>query len=248
MDKFIRTRQLVGEKAFAILRTKKVTVIGLGAVGGYALEGLARAGIEEFRLIDFDRIEASNINRQILALETSIGRKKTELAAERVKAINSSCKVEVLELFCRGQNLQQILDPIPDLVVDAIDSLNPKTELLQTASRQNIPIISSMGAALRTKPETITCGDLFRSKGCPLARHLRRRLRRRGIVKGISCVYSTEAIAFDFSQQQPEEVEGLGRARNILGSLPTITGIFGLTIANRAILHLTGIKPLNYNT
>lgn len=245
MDRFTRTRQLLGEDAFSRLQEQRVTIVGLGAVGGYVLEGLSRAGVKQLRLIDFDRVEPSNINRQLLALESTIGQPKTTLAAERVRAINSGCQVETLDIFCREENIAQILSPAPDLLIDAIDSLNPKTQLLQAAAEQQIPVISSMGAALRTDPATITSGDLFSSKGCPLARHVRRRLRRRGITRGISCVYSTEEVALEFNNQQSQEIEGKGRSRNILGSLPTITGIFGLIIANMAILHLTGIQPLD---
>lgn len=245
MNRFIRTEQLLGKEAFTLLTTKHVTIVGLGAVGGYVVEGLARAGIGHLTLIDFDRLEVSNINRQLLAQETTLGRHKTEVAAERVLAINSRCEVETMELFCRQENLMQIATPQPDLIVDAIDSLNPKTQLLQMAVEHHIPVISSMGAALRTDPAQITSGDLFSTSGCPLARHVRRRLRRRGITKGIDCVYSTEKIINNFGDQKPEEFTEVGRKRNVLGSLPTIPGIFGLTIANMTILHLAGISPLN---
>lgn len=245
MDRFIRTIRLLGEERFQLLQGKMVTVVGLGAVGGYAVEGLARAGVSRLRLVDFDTIQPSNLNRQILALETTLGRPKAEVARERVLAINSDCRVEALQLFAGEDSLGQILDPEPDLLIDAIDSLNPKTQLLQEAYRRGIPVISSMGAALRTDPSLIRTGDLFATSGCPLAKHLRKRLRKRGVGEGIACVYSTEKIDFDY--QLPED-EGKacqtpdadrGRQRNVLGSLPTITGIFGLTIANLAIMRLS---------
>jgi len=245
MDRFIRTRQLLGEERFSVLQSKSVTLVGLGAVGGYALEGLARAGIENFRLVDFDTVQPSNINRQLLALETTLGQPKVELAKKRVLSINSGCKVEALSLFASEESLDQILEPAPDLLIDAIDSLNPKTQLLHGAHSRNIPTISSMGAALRTDPSRITTGDLFDTHNCPLARHIRKRLRRRGIEKGIFCVYSTEKIEYSYERPQQEEKTGetphsdRGRERNVLGSLPTITGIFGLIIANHAILQLS---------
>lgn len=244
MDRFIRTIRLLGEERFQLLQEKMVTVVGLGAVGGYVVEGLTRAGVSRLRLVDFDTIQASNLNRQILALETTLGRPKAEVAGERVLAINSGCRVEPLQLFAGEDSLAEILAPEPDLLIDAIDSLNPKTQLLQEAYQRRIPIISSMGAALRTDPTLIRSGDLFATSGCPLAKHLRKRLRKRGVGEGITCVYSTERIDFDY--QLPEE-EGKacetayadrGRQRNVLGSLPTITGIFGLTIANLAIMRL----------
>ncbi len=248
MDRFIRTERLLGEERFQRLQSKLVTVVGLGAVGGYVVEGLVRAGVNRLRLVDFDTIQPSNLNRQILALESTLGRPKAEVARERVLAINSDCAVEALPLFAGEESLDQIFDPEPDLLIDAIDSLNPKTQLLHGAYIRNIPTISSMGAALRSDPSQIRSGDIFSSSNCPLAKHLRKRLRRRGVGKGISCVYSIEKINFDY--QPPEEETAIGdtphsdrgRQRNVLGSLPTITGIFGLTIANQAIMQLSGRK------
>lgn len=245
MDRFIRTQRMLGQERFQRLQATKVTVVGLGAVGGYVVEGLVRAGVQNIRLIDFDTIQPSNLNRQILALETTIGRPKAEVARERVLAINSDCRVESLQLFAGDETLDEILDPEPDLLIDAIDSLNPKTGLLYTAWVRKIPTISSMGAALRTDPTLIRCGDLFSTTNCPLAKHVRKRLRRRGVESGIFCVYSIEKIEFDYHKPEDESqvgetpFSGRGRRRNVLGSLPTITGIFGLTIANQAIMQLT---------
>ncbi|MFW2368293.1 MAG: ThiF family adenylyltransferase [Desulforhopalus sp.] len=244
MQRFIRTQRLLGNSRFRKLQSKTITVVGLGAVGGYVVEGLVRAGVNNLRLIDFDTIQPSNLNRQILALETTIGRSKAEVAKERVLAINSGCKVDSLQIFAGDETLDKILEPEPDLLIDAIDSLNPKTGLLHGAWVRGIPIISSMGAALRTDPTLIRSGDLFSTSNCPLAKHLRKRLRRRGINSGISCVYSVEKIDYDYQVPEDESTVGdtpfsdRGRKRNVLGSLPTITGIFGLTIANQAIMQL----------
>ena len=222
-----------------------MTVVGLGAVGGYALEGLVRAGIRHLRIIDHDTVQPSNINRQLLALETTIGRPKAEVARERVLAINSECRVEAMQLFAGEETLEQILEPRPDLLIDAIDSLNPKTQLLHGAYLSKIPVISSMGAALRTDPTLIRTGDLFETMNCPLAKHLRKRLRNRGVGEGIACVYSLEQVDFNYEMPSDDPVVGdtpyadRGRRRNILGSLPTVTGIFGLTIANQAIMRLS---------
>jgi len=245
MDRFIRTQRLLGEERFRLLQSKMVTVVGLGAVGGYAVEGLVRAGISRLRLIDYDTIQPSNLNRQILALESTLGRPKAEVARERVLAINSACRIEALQLFAGAETLDQILDPKPDLLIDAIDSLNPKTQLLHAAYLRNIPTLSSMGAALRTDPTLIRTGDLFATSGCPLAKHLRKRLRKRGVGEGIACVYSNEKIDFEYQLPEDEAKVGetpwadRGRRRNVLGSLPTITGIFGLMIANLAIMRLS---------
>ncbi len=243
MERFIRTEKMLGKKRFAELQSKRVTIVGLGAVGGYVLEGLIRSGVRSFCLCDFDTIQPSNINRQILALETTLGKSKVHLARARALAINSDADVHALEVFAAEETLHQILQPRPDLLIDAIDSLNPKTQLLHGAYTQEIPIISSMGAALRTDPTQIRSGDLFSTTNCPLARLVRKRLRRRGVGKGISCVYSTEKINFEYEQEASDETptpfSDRGRPRNILGSLPTVTGIFGLTIANLAIMQLS---------
>jgi len=255
MERFARTKRLLGEEKFQLLQSRAVTIVGLGAVGGYVVEGLVRAGIQNLRVVDFDTIQPSNLNRQIIALETTIGLPKALVTRERIVAINSECTVEAMQLFAGEETLEQILSPKPDLLIDAIDSLNPKTQLLHRAYMEKIPTISSMGAALRTDPALIRSGDLFDTKSCPLAKHLRKRLRKRGVGNGITCVYSTEKIHFDYKGQEEVAEEPAvgetpfsdrGRKRNILGSLPTITGIFGLTIANMAILQLsqhTEVKP-----
>ncbi|MDJ0622657.1 MAG: tRNA threonylcarbamoyladenosine dehydratase [Desulfocapsaceae bacterium] len=240
--RYTRIIQLLGKEKFARLQRGRVTIVGLGAVGGHALEALARAGVGSFRLVDFDVLQPSNINRQILALTTNLNRSKVEVARERVLAINPDCKVETMAAFAAEDTTEKILQPPPDLLIDAIDSLNPKTQLLVAAYGYGIPTISSMGAALRTDPTQIQYGDIFDSRNCPLAKHLRKRLRRRQIGRGIFCVYSTEKVDFDYQQsEEPDNATPFadrGRQRNVLGSLPTLTGIFGLYIANQAILRL----------
>lgn len=245
-ERFSRIIQLVGEVSFIRLQQSRVTIVGLGAVGGYVMEGLARAGVGCLRLVDFDIVQPSNINRQILALHDTVGRSKVDLARQRIGQINPSCVVEAMERFASEDTMAEILRPAPDLLIDAIDSLNPKVQVLVAAYQAGVPIISSMGAALRTDPTKIRYGDVFQSSNCPLARHVRKRLRRRGIDSGIPCVYSSEKV--DFEYRMPEEKDcatihsSRGRRRNVLGSLPTLTGIFGLYIANQAILQLTAAE------
>jgi tRNA A37 threonylcarbamoyladenosine dehydratase len=245
MERFSRIQSFLGEEGFQKLQRSFITIIGIGAVGGHVAEGLARAGIGRLRLIDFDVIQPSNINRQIMALETTLGRPKVEVARERIAAINPRCQLEALQLFADDSSMEQILAPAPDILVDAIDSLNPKTQLLTAAHRRQIQIISSMGAALRSDPTKIQIADLMDTRSCPLARRLRQRLRRSGIERGITCVFSTEPVTFHYDK--PEEIlpgndtpyADRGRQRRSLGSLPTLTGIFGLVIANAVILRLT---------
>ncbi len=246
--RFSRTISLIGNERFARLQQSSVTVVGLGAVGGYVVEGLARAGVGSLRLVDCDTLETTNINRQLFALESTLGQHKTTTARERVFDINPECNVRLDPVFATTDNIASLLTPTPDLLIDAIDALNPKVQLLASAWRQGIPTLSSMGAALRTDPSKIHCGDVFDSTGCPLARHIRKRLRRQNVGRGIRCVYSNEEVQFNYSLDEEEYSSSTdstrGRSRHTLGSLPTITGIFGLLLANEAIMQLSTEKPV----
>ena len=242
MHRFTRTRLLVGEEAFARLSAAHVAVIGLGAVGGYAVEGLARAGIGKLTIVDFDTIQLSNINRQLYALESTIGQAKSAVAGSRVLEINPSCEVRPMQLFADSTSILAVLEEKPDILIDAIDSLNPKIQVMTASFNHGVPTLSSMGAALRTDPSQIRIDDISRTKNCPLARRVRKRLRGNNIEKGITCVYSTETVSFDYRppEKQSEQFpcSDRGRTRRTLGSLPTLTAIFGLMLANEAIMQL----------
>jgi len=244
-EQFRRIELLLGKESMARLHNAFVVVVGLGAVGGFAVEALARSGVGRLRLVDYDVVKPSNINRQILALWETVDRKKCELAAQRVRAISPDCRVEPLDLFVHTDTLDTVLDGHPDVVIDAIDSLNPKTELLAELTRRNQTAVSSMGAALRTDPTRIRVAPLAEITHCPLAAALRKRLRRRGLEPGFPCVYSDEPIrdanknAFVPPELSEPNYYNQGRKRATLGSLPTVTGIFGLTVANMAIQLIT---------
>lgn len=238
---FQRIALLVGEEGLARLQAAHVAVIGLGAVGSYATEALARAGVGRLRLVDFDVIGESNLNRQLYALHSTIGQPKAELAKARVLDINPDCQVEALRVFVHTDTMDQVLAGPPDLVVDAIDSYNPKLELLCALTQRGIPAISSMGAALRTDPAHIKIGHIHGTSICPLARQLRKGLRQRGVTTGIPCVYSDEPVDTSCIQEPDENEERVvdrGRHRRAMGSLPTMTGIFGLMVANLALKRL----------
>ena len=187
--RFARTQMLLGVDGIKKLNDTKVMIIGLGAVGGYVLEALARSGIGHFVLIDFDKFEESNINRQILALNETLGMKKIDAAKQRVLSINQDAHIETIDIFVNNETIDEILQYNPDFVVDAIDALNPKCCLIQTLTERNIPFISSMGAALKTDPSKIKIGSLSNSKNCSLAKFVRKRLRKRNIdISKIKCV------------------------------------------------------------
>ena len=238
---FLRTELLIGKEKLARLHKSRVAVIGLGAVGSYAVEALARAGIGHLCVIDCDVINESNINRQLYALHSTVGRAKVELAKERILDIYPKCKVEGLQMFAHSYSIGRVMEFRPDLVLDAVDSLNAKAGILAELHTRGVPVLSSMGAALRRDPSKIKFGDISETRGCPLAKLLRKRLRHKGIKSGIACVYSTEETTGLFEEEAAAE-EGTedtpfwqGRKRSPLGSLPTLTGIFGLTLAHYAI-------------
>ena len=224
-DRFQRTRALIGAEKLQKLKNARVMVVGLGAVGGYALEGLARAGIGRLVLVDFDSFELSNINRQILALSSTLGQKKTVIAAQRVKEINPACQVMPKDMFVSPENINELPFDEVDYVVDAIDSLDSKASLIAELVKRNKKFISSMGAALKTDPSKIKICRLNQTSVDGLAKQLRHRLKDKGVdLTQVKCVSSTEeAQRINSTERQP------------LGSLPTITAIFGLTIANELI-------------
>lgn len=221
-------------------------VVGLGAVGSYAVEALARAGVGRLRLVDFDVVKRSNINRQLYAMESTLGQSKADLARRRVLDIRPDCRVEAMGLFAHVETFDAILDGPPDVVIDAIDALHPKVELLLELSRRGIPVVSSMGAALRTDPTMIRVRPLARTQHCPLASRIRKRLRRREGSLDFPCVFSIEpdghlpANAVAPAETSDIEEYQRGRHRRTLGSLPTVTGAFGLTAANEALRILAG--------
>ncbi len=244
-ERFLRLEQMIGPAGLRRLQAAHVAVVGLGAVGSYATEALARSGVGALRLVDHDVIRPSNTNRQLYALESTLGLSKVEVAAQRVRDINPQCRVEPLGLFAHVDTLPTVLAGPPDLVIDAIDACTPKLELLAAALRGGVRTVSSMGAALRTDPRCVRTGWLGDVSGCPLARRVRKGLRNRGLTTDILCVYSDEPLV-EHAVLPPEEAEAdsgeyaRGRPRRVLGSLPTMTAIFGLTVANVALRLLLG--------
>jgi len=245
-DQFLRISRLIGEEAVGALTKKNVLIVGLGAVGGMCLESLTRSGIGNFTLVDFDTVSITNLGRQILATHSAIGRKKCLVAKERVLDINPACQVQALDMFCNSETIDEIFAKPFDLVIDAIDSLNPKCDLLEYCYKHQVPVISCMGAALRRNPQLVTTGELFDTYGCPLAKQVRVRLRRRGVGRGIEVVYSPEITRFTYKDPKDEDnvdrneqILDKGRVRNVLGSLPTVTAIFGQNMAHLALKKLS---------
>ncbi len=242
MEQLFCLELLLGKEKVERLKKSFVVVLGIGAVGGYAVEALARMGVRHLRLVDFDAIKPTNFNRHLLAITPNLGKLKTEAAKERIAMINPHCKVEVVNAFAAEDTMDRIVEGDPDLVIDAVDSLNPKVQILAYCHEKKIPVISSMGAALRMNIFSIKAGDLFKTTGCPLARYVRSRLRRRGIKKGIFCIYSDTPVSEEPIERtrilNAEQDNERGRQRMKLGSTPTVTGAFGLAVAHHALLYL----------
>lgn len=235
--RFARTMQLIGEDGLARLHGATVAVFGLGAVGSYVVEALARAGVGHLVLFDHDTISVSNINRQLFALESTIGRPKAEVARARVLDINPDCVVDARIQFVDGENVAALLEPRFDVLVDCIDGVNSKVNLIVEAREAGLPVVASMGAAAKLDPSKIQAADIAKSFMCPLAQIIRKRLRRRGVTSGVRCVFSTEPA---LNKNEPlldeaPEQGASGRPRAPLGSISFLTGMFGLYVASEVI-------------
>jgi tRNA A37 threonylcarbamoyladenosine dehydratase len=220
------------------LRKAHVLIAGVGGVGSFVAEALSRAGIGRLTLIDHDRVSPSNLNRQLVALNSTLGEYKVSVMANRIADINPCCDVQCSTDFITPETIPLLLEQPFDLVVDCIDSLNCKVALVENAYRQRLSVLSSMGAGRRTDPSKIQISDISKTHGCGLARAMRQRLKRQGIVKGIPVVFSTEPA------QAPgplEAIEG-SRGRVVNGTASYMPGIFGLMLAGLAVQTLTDVK------
>jgi len=238
MDQFNRSRLLLGDDAFERLSGARVTVLGMGAVGYTVAEGLVRSGLGAIRIMDFDDIHVSNLNRQLLALHSTIGKSKLELATKRLLDINPALKIEALPAFLDESSISRILDQ-KGIIVDAIDSFGPKAYFLLAATGNDCEVISCMGAARRFDPGQVRRGDIWEVKGCPLAARLRRFLRRNGVERAIRVVYSSELAEKALGSAESDQYQR-GRLRRPIGSLMHITLAFASHLIAEVIDQLCG--------
>lgn len=233
MTDFSRTELLIGAEALNEIKETKVCIAGLGGVGSYAAEALARAGIGHFILIDFDTIGASNLNRQLLATLDTIGMDKITLMQQRIAAINKEAKLECHRVFLDESNRKELCFPA-DYVIDAIDSLGPKIGLLEDLARNKSRFISVMGAGNRLDASKIHLDKINKSHNCPLARRVRKFLRRRGIMLAFPCVYSSELPlrTHDEVESDDELIIERGRKREPIGSISYMPAIMGMMAAS----------------
>jgi len=231
--RFSRTALLVGSEAMAKLNNSRVAVIGLGGVGSYAVEALARAGIGHFTLVDFDVVGESNFNRQLHALNHTLGEPKTEVMKKHIEDINPAAEVITYPVFLDSTNREEILKD-QDFYLDAIDSLGPKCGLLEYAVKNNFKIISVMGSGNRLNPEEIHLAPLNETVNCPLARRVRKYLKRWGVDCNFPCVYSSEIPKKIFKDipSPDEDLIHRGRTRGKVGTISYMPAIMGMMAAS----------------
>ena len=235
-----RTGILVNSQGLQSLENANIFIAGCGGVGSFVIEALARAGIGKLTIVDMDTVDPSNINRQLIALHSTIGKPKVEVMQQRIADINPKCQVNAQQTFINPENTLKILTAEKyDYVIDAIDTLNAKVNLVRIAHELGLKTISSMGAGGKTDPTAIKVTDIYKTEVCALARAMRVRLKKQGVKKGIKAVHSTEK---GIAPLPPKELEPnqQGRSRATNGTLSYMPSIFGLTIAGIVIQDIIG--------
>ncbi len=233
-SRFARFEMLVGRDAVERLSSSRVAVFGIGGVGGYVCEALARSGIGHFLLVDNDVVSLSNINRQIIATERTIGRNKVDVMAERIRDINPPAEVEVKNVFFSEQNQDDFAWNSFDYVVDAIDSVSSKLALILRAQKAEVPIISSMGAGNKLEANRFKVADIYKTSVCPLARVMRQQLKKRG-VKSLKTVYSDELPM----QLQAGPDSAVARVPGSAAFVPSAAGLLLAGELVKDLLHLS---------
>ncbi len=244
-ERFARTELIIGKEALKRLGESRVAVFGIGGVGGFVVEALARSGIGALDLIDNDKVCLSNLNRQIIATERTLGRDKVDAAKERIRDIFPGCSVRTYKTFYLPETAGEPDLGEYDYVVDAIDTVTGKLAIIENAGRAGVPVISSMGTGNKLDPTALRVGDIYETSICPLARVMRRECRKRGI-ESLKVVYSTEVPIKPFSELSEEDMdkeadgEGLRVRRSTPGSTAFVPSVAGLIIASEVIKDLIG--------
>lgn len=225
-NQFSRTELIIGKESIEKLQASKVAIFGLGGVGSYVVEGLVRAGVGNFVLVDKDTVDVTNLNRQLIATTKTIGQPKVEVAKQRILEINPKVNVEIYQEFFMPET-KGILDDTIDYIVDVVDTVTAKIELVQRANKLNIPIISSMGTGNKLDPTQFEVTDIYKTSICPLAKVMRKELRARGIEK-LKVVYSKEEPIKQFASKE----------RITPGSISFVPSVAGLIIAGEVVKDL----------
>ena len=231
LDQFSRTELLIGKEGIKKLKNSKVAIFGIGGVGSFVVEGLVRAGVEKLILVDGDKVCLTNLNRQIIATRSTIGMPKVEIAKKRILDINPNANVEIYEQFFMPDS-KEILDNTISYVVDAVDTITAKIELVVRANKLGIPIISCMGTANKLDPSKFEVADIYETTVCPLAKVMRKELRKKGIEK-LKVLYSKEEpIKIKEIDYDKREIEDTKR---ICGSISFVPSVAGLLISAEVI-------------
>lgn len=237
-NQFSRTEMLFGKEKIERLYSSRVAVFGIGGVGGYVVEALARSGIGALDLIDNDTVSLSNLNRQIIATHKTIGQYKVDAAKQRILEINPNISVKTYKTFFMPETQDEFDFTEYDYIVDAIDTVTGKIALVMKAQEAGVPIISSMGTGNKVNPAMLEVADLFKTSVCPLARVMRTELKKRG-VKKLKVVYSKEPALTPISTENSEQASS---RRSIPGSTSFVPSVAGLIIAGEVIKDLTGFQ------
>lgn len=250
LNQFSRTQLLLGPEAMEKLAGSRVAIFGIGGVGGYVCEALVRSGIGSFDLIDNDKVCLTNLNRQIIATRKTLGKYKADVMKERMLEINPDAKVDVHKCFFLPENAGQFQFEEYDYVVDAVDTVSAKIEIVLRAQEKNIPVISCMGAGNKLDAGAFRVADIYKTKMCPLAKVMRRELKKRGVRK-LKVVYSEEAPRHPLKDMSddcktdciclPEPALSHPERREIPGSVAFVPSAAGLIIAGEVVRDLTGI-------
>lgn len=240
MERFSRTELLLGSEKMHRLYKSNVIIFGVGGVGGYVTEALARSGVGSFTLVDKDTVSISNINRQIIATESTVGRDKVDVMKERILDINPHAKVEIIKCFYLPENADEFDLSRYDYVVDAVDTVTAKLEIIVRANEAGVPVISSMGAGNKLDPTGFMVADIYDTSVCPLAKVMRRELKKRGIKK-LKVVYSKEEpiklLQKDLSENGENETAGV---KPVPGSVAFVPSVVGLILAGEIIKDIIG--------
>ncbi len=233
---FSRTEMLIGKDALEKLKNSRVAVFGVGGVGGYVVEALARSGVGNIDLIDCDTVSESNVNRQIIATHKTIGKQKTDVAKQRILEINPLAKVNIFNIFILPENINEFDFSCYDYIVDAIDTVSGKIAIIEQCNTLNIPVISSMGTGNKLDPTKFEITDIYKTSVCPLARVMRTEMKKRGIKK-LKVLYSKEQPI------KPENPQTNENGKAIPGSISFVPSVAGLIIGGEVIKDLIK-KPL----
>lgn len=251
LNQFSRTQLLLGEEKMESLAAAKVAVFGIGGVGGYTVEALARSGVSRFVLVDDDKVCLTNINRQLIALKSTIGKYKVEVMRERILEINPRAEVELRQCFFLPENADSFDFASYSYVVDAVDTVTAKLSIIERAKAAGVPVISSMGAGNKLDPTRFEVTDIYKTSMCPLARVMRRELKKRG-VRDLKVVYSKEPALTPLEDMSiscrtncvcpPGAERKCTDRRAIPGSIAFVPSVAGLIVAGEVVRDLCGIR------